>query len=122
MPQSHLDNTTERLKDLIRQLSQGDVRHVDPQRLVLFLQDLINKEEGEMKSNNYKVMYEMAKKEISILNDQLYTQYGKYMSLVKETDYLKAKLRSCEDLLEQLSVKKLKWKRDYEVSYEEFLG
>jgi hypothetical protein len=24
--------------------------------------------------------------------------------------------------LEQLSVKKLKWKRDYEVSYEEFLG
>ena len=53
-------------------------------------------------------MYEMAKKEISILNDQLYTQYGKYMSLVKETDYLKAKLRSCEDLLEQLSVKKLK--------------
>ena len=108
MPQSHLDNTTERLKDLIRQLSQGDVRHVDPQRLVLFLQDLINKEEGEMKSNNYKVMYEMAKKEISILNDQLYTQYGKYMSLIKETDYLKAKLRSCEDLLEQLSVKKLK--------------
>ena len=28
MPQSHLDNTTERLKDLIRQLKQGDVMKI----------------------------------------------------------------------------------------------
>ena len=108
MPQSHLDNTVEQLKDLIRQLKQRDINHVDPQRLVLFLQDLVQKEEGEMNTNNYKVMYEMAKKEISVLNSQLYTQYGKYIKLVKETDYLKAKLSSCEDVLEQLSVKKLK--------------
>ena len=122
MPQSHLDNTVEQLKDLIRQLKQSDINHVDPQRLVLFLQDLVQKEEGEMNTNNYKVMYEMAKKEISVLNSQLYTQYGKYIKLVKETDYLKAKLSSCEDVLEQLSVKKLKWKRAYEVSYEKLLG
>tara|TARA_R110002020_G_scaffold33278_3_gene101528 strand:- start:9651 stop:9977 length:327 start_codon:yes stop_codon:yes gene_type:complete len=108
MPQSHLDNTTERLKDLIRQLKQGDVRHVDPQRLILFLQDLVSKEEEETKDGNYQVMYEMAKKEITVLNTQLYTQYKKYIEVTKESDYLKAKLKSCEDVLEQLSVTKLK--------------
>ena len=68
MPQSHLDNTSERLKDLIRQLKQGDVRHVDPQRLILFLQDLVSKEEEETKDGNCQVLYELAIREHSIKN------------------------------------------------------
>jgi uncharacterized coiled-coil protein SlyX len=51
---------------------------------------------------------ELAKIEIKELNKQLYTQYKDNVELRKQIEYLKAKLESCENLLEQLSVIKLK--------------
>ena len=51
---------------------------------------------------------ELAKKEITHLNKQLYKQYKTNVELRKQIEYLKAKLESCENLLEQLSVIKLK--------------
>ena len=51
---------------------------------------------------------ELAKKEIKELNKQLYIQYKNNIELRKQIEYLKVKLESCEDLLEQLSVVKLK--------------
>tara|TARA_R110000824_G_scaffold43088_6_gene126402 strand:- start:8518 stop:8829 length:312 start_codon:yes stop_codon:yes gene_type:complete len=96
------------LLDLVKELKQGDVRHVDPQRLVIFLQSLVKDIEIREETMTDEVMYELGKREIGILNEQLYTMYGKYMKLIKEMDYLKAKLHSCEDLLEQFSIKKLK--------------
>ena len=51
---------------------------------------------------------ELAKKEIKELNKQLYIQYKNNTELKKQIEYLKAKLESCENLLEQLSVIKLK--------------
>ena len=51
---------------------------------------------------------ELAKREIKELNKQLYKQYKTNMELRKQIEYLKAKLESCENLLEQLAVIKLK--------------
>jgi|21_taG_2_1085346.scaffolds.fasta_scaffold66256_4 hypothetical protein len=51
---------------------------------------------------------ELAKKEIQLLTEQLYTQYKINKKLRKEIEYCKVKLESCENVLEQLSVIKLK--------------
>ena len=51
---------------------------------------------------------ELAKKEIKELNKQLYIQYKNNIELRKQIEYLKVKLKSCEDILEQLSIIKLK--------------
>ena len=50
---------------------------------------------------------ELAKREIRELNKQIYKQYKTNVELKKQIEYLKAKLESCENVLEQLSVIKL---------------
>jgi len=102
-----MDNIKKELLNLTKELKQGEVRHVDPKRLIIFLLNLVKEIESNEK-NDYKVMYVLSKKEISVLNEQLYTVYQKYVKNIKEMDYLEAKLHSLEDLLEQFSIKKLK--------------
>ena len=49
----------------------------------------------------------LAKKEISELNEQLYTEYKKVKELIEQVNYLKEKLSVTEVELEQLSERKL---------------
>ena len=49
----------------------------------------------------------LAKKEISELNEQLYTEYKKVKELIEQVNYLKEKLSTAEVELEQLSERKL---------------
>ena len=49
----------------------------------------------------------LAKKEISELNEQLYTEYKKVKELIEQVNYLKGKLSVTEAELEQLSERKL---------------
>lgn len=55
-----------------------------------------------------KEKLQIARKEIRLLTEQLYVQYTTNKNLRQQVYYLKAKLESCENLLEQLSVIKLK--------------
>jgi uncharacterized coiled-coil protein SlyX len=50
---------------------------------------------------------EIAKKEITELNKQLYTEYKKVKELIEQVNYLKEKLSTAEVELEQLSERKL---------------
>lgn len=50
---------------------------------------------------------EIAKKEITELNKQLYTEYKKVKQLIEQVNYLKEKLSTAEVELEQLSERKL---------------
>jgi len=50
---------------------------------------------------------EIAKKEITELNKQLYTEYKKVKQLIEQVNYLKEKLSVTEMELEQLSERKL---------------
>ena len=50
---------------------------------------------------------EIAKKEITELNKQLYTEYKKVKQLIEQVNYLKEKLSTTEVELEQLSERKL---------------
>ena len=50
---------------------------------------------------------EIAKKEITELNKQLYTEYKKVKQLIEQVNYLKEKLSITEVELEQLSERKL---------------
>tara|TARA_R110002020_G_scaffold5743_2_gene23556 strand:- start:40 stop:213 length:174 start_codon:yes stop_codon:yes gene_type:complete len=50
---------------------------------------------------------EIAKKEITELNKQLYTEYKKVKQLIEQVNYLKEKLSVTEVELEQLSERKL---------------
>ena len=49
----------------------------------------------------------LAKKEISELNEQLYTEYKKVKELIEQVNYLKEKLSTSQVELEQLSERKL---------------
>tara|TARA_R100000781_G_scaffold114825_2_gene87107 strand:- start:319 stop:492 length:174 start_codon:yes stop_codon:yes gene_type:complete len=50
---------------------------------------------------------DLAKKEITELNTQLYTEYKKVKELIEQVNYLKEKLSATEVELEQLSERKL---------------
>ena len=50
---------------------------------------------------------DLAKKEITELNKQLYTEYKKVKELIEQVNYLKEKLSATEVELEQLSERKL---------------
>tara|TARA_R110002167_G_scaffold61750_10_gene174514 strand:- start:738 stop:911 length:174 start_codon:yes stop_codon:yes gene_type:complete len=50
---------------------------------------------------------DLAKKEISELNKQLYTEYKKVKELIEQVNYLKEKLSMSQVELEQLSERKL---------------
>ena len=50
---------------------------------------------------------EIAKKQITELNKQLYTEYKKVKQLIEQVNYLKEKLSTTEVELEQLSERKL---------------
>ena len=50
---------------------------------------------------------EIAKKEITELNKQLYREYKKVKELIEQVNYLKEKLSTAEVELEQLSERKL---------------
>jgi len=50
---------------------------------------------------------DLAKKEITELNTQLYTEYKKVKELIEQVNYLKEKLSTAEVELEQLSERKL---------------
>jgi len=50
---------------------------------------------------------DLAKKEITELNKQLYTEYKRVKELIEQVNYLKEKLSTTEVELEQLSERKL---------------
>jgi len=50
---------------------------------------------------------DLAQKEITELNTQLYTEYKKVKELIEQVNYLKEKLSATEVELEQLSERKL---------------